>query len=75
MAEPTKYLKVVADLLALYQKELLRLFKKCICLSMQTLLSSTRNSNRPLVLAFRNCGRQRSASPSRTACPLPANIC
>jgi hypothetical protein len=29
MAQPTKYLHLVADILALYQKELLRLLKKC----------------------------------------------
>ena len=29
MAEPVKYLTLVGDLLALYQKELLRLFKRC----------------------------------------------
>jgi hypothetical protein len=29
MAEPVKYLKIVSDLFHLYQKELIRLFKKC----------------------------------------------
>jgi hypothetical protein len=30
MAEPTKYMKVVNEVLSLYQRELLRLFKKRI---------------------------------------------
>lgn len=29
MGEPAKYLKIVADLLSLYQRELIRIYKKC----------------------------------------------
>lgn len=47
MAEPTKYLRVVTDILVIYQKELLRLFRKRTPTSIQTLLNSTHSSSLP----------------------------
>lgn len=36
MNETVKYLKIVAELLNLYQRELIRLFKKCTLLVLQS---------------------------------------
>lgn len=41
MAEPVKYIKVVGDMLSIYQKELLRLYKKCNDTLTQILMNSS----------------------------------
>ena len=33
MAEPVKYMTIISDMLTLYQKELIKIFKKCIILT------------------------------------------
>lgn len=40
MGEPVKYLKIVGDLLSLYQRELIRLYKKCSFFLSQILTKS-----------------------------------
>lgn len=67
MAEPTKYLRVVTDILALYQKELLRLFRKRTSFSIQTPPNSTHNSSLPSLPHSSVCAKLKSPNQSRMA--------
>lgn len=65
MAEPTKYMRVVTDILALYQKELLRLFRKRNPLLTQTLPNNTPSSSLPSPPPSSVCDRPKSPNPLR----------